>query len=157
MRNTRIARVSAVVVAAWLVCTAVSLAAGSPVDEVRKLETARRQAMIDADGAALELLLATGCTYTHSTGVVQTRGEVVAMLASKKVRYVSFTTPSETYHTFGDHVVVITGTQTIALEVDDKPVSTTNRFTVVWVEVDGSWTCAAYQSTRVPVERGQPK
>jgi len=133
-----------------LVCGVAPLFAGTAVDEVKALEAARRQAMIDADGAALELLLAPDCTYTHSTGLVQTRAEVVAMLASGKVRYVSFTTPSETYHEFGEGVVVITGTQTIALEVDGKPLSITNRFTVVWVRLEGAWECAAYQSTRVP-------
>jgi uncharacterized protein (TIGR02246 family) len=133
-----------------LLCAASSVWAGGAVDEVRSLESSRRHAMIAADGAALQLLLAPDCTYTHSTGVVQTRDDVVAMLASKKVRYVSFTTPSETYHEYGEGTVVITGTQTIALEVEEKPRTVTNRFTVVWVNMDGSWSCVAYQSTSVP-------
>jgi hypothetical protein len=123
---------------------------GAGLDTVRRLETERRSAMIDGDRSVLERLLSPDCTYTHSTGLVQTRAEVIEMLESKKVRYVSFTTPDETLRAFGEGTVVITGTQTIDLEVSGKPRSTTNRFTVVWANVDGAWKCVAYQSTAVP-------
>jgi len=142
------------ILAALLVAVSIAAVApagaGGAVDEVERLEAARRSAMIDGDRAALEGLLAPECTYTHSTGLVQTRAEVIEMLESKKVRYVSFTTPSETAHAFGSGTVVVTGTQTIGLEVEGKPLSTTNRFTVVWVDLDGAWKCVAYQSTAVP-------
>jgi hypothetical protein len=140
------------VVLVALAWCAAPLAAQSPVDDVQLLEAARRRAMVGADRAALERLLAPECAYTHSTGAVQTRAEVIAMLESKNVRYVSFTTPIEAYHAFGPNTVVITGTQTIALEVAGKPLATTNRFTVVWVRLDESWTCVAYQSTAVPAD-----
>jgi hypothetical protein len=122
---------------------------------VTELDAQRQRAMAAADSAALDTLLAERCVYTHSTGLVQTKREVIAMLTSGDVDYVSFDVDeiaAEVYQS----TVVVTGKQTIELVVRGKPVTSRSRYTAVWVRTGAAWRCVAYQSTpAAPPEGGK--
>jgi ketosteroid isomerase-like protein len=119
------------------------------VAEVVKLEDARRAAMIAADGKALSALFASDCTYIHSNGIAQSRGDLLTMLARGEIRYLAFTVESVEYRAYGE-TVVGTGTQTIELTNSGRPFTSRSRYTVVYARSDGGLKLAAYQSTPLP-------
>jgi len=116
---------------------------------VEALDWKRQAALINFDRATLDRLLDEHLTYTHSIGLVQTRQQLYDMLAAGNVSYESFTNDKVRWRVF-PNVVVGTGNQTISLAVDDQPVTSHNRFTIVWRRSGESWKCIAYQSTPVP-------
>lgn len=128
--------------------------AGGIETEIAYLDALRRVAMVDADSAALDSLLADGCVYTHSTGLVQTKDDLIAMLAGGGVDYASFDVTDPALYVY-EGAAVITGTQTIELVVRGDPVTSVSRYTAVWVRDRGAWRCAAYQSTPIPSEKGR--
>jgi hypothetical protein len=123
--------------------------AGDVETEIARLDAARRGAMVQADSTVLDALLAEGCVYTHSTGLVQTKAEFIAMLVSGDVDYVSFDVADEDVHPYAG-TAVVTGRQVIELVVRGKPVRSVSRFTVVWARITNDWECVAYQSTSIP-------
>jgi ketosteroid isomerase-like protein len=149
---------------ALLLGTALCAAAFSPTAaregdaraQLQALETRRLEAMTSADVKALEQILAEDMTYTHSTGLVQTRGQLLGLLQSGVLRYLSFETHDITWRVY-DGTAVATGRQTISLESEGRPVTARNRFTVVYARVGGEWRCVAYQSTAVPDKTTQEK
>ena len=63
---------------------------------VAEAVAALTKAMLDADKAKLELLVADQLSYGHSGGVIQTKAEFVDVIASKKTVYKSIGVLSET-------------------------------------------------------------
>lgn len=126
------------------------LAAGAVAADVfPALDEARQSAMVAADAAALDTLLADECVYTHSTGLVQNKDALIAMLVSGEVSYESFDTNERRVDRYGD-TVVVTGRQTIELMVRGAPVTSMSRYTAVWARTPKGWRCVAYQSTPIP-------
>ena len=109
--------------------------------------------MIQADEVALDSLLAAGCAYTHSNGLFQSKKEVIEMLTSGNVRYLSIEA-SDVWMRCRGWTCVITGNQTVKLEVRGEPVTSISRYTVVWAELGERWQCIAYQSTPIPQNEG---
>lgn len=116
---------------------------------VEATEWKRQAAMVKADIATLEKIYAESLTYTHSLAITQTRKQVLDMLSGGNVSYDKFTTQSANWSVYPG-TVVGTGTQTIELTVDGNAVTANNRYTVVYVQLDGRWKCVAYQSTPLP-------
>lgn len=151
--------------ARWIVVAALVLAGLAPapparaaegsdpgsasVAAVARLEDARRAAMIAADPAALDSLLAAGCTYIHSNGIAQSRAELLGMLSRGDIRYRAFAVEAVEYHAYGA-TVVGTGLQTIELTNAGKAFSSRSRYTVVYAPVAGALRLVAYQSTPLP-------
>lgn len=138
----------------WALTLVLLASAGAMADEppvsFAALEELRQQAMVDANAAELERLLDAGCTYTHSTGLAQTRSELIAMLTGDSVDYLSIDTADVRTVEYPG-AAVVTGRQTIELRVKGEPVTSVSRYTVVWAQTeDGGWKCAAYQSTTIP-------
>jgi ketosteroid isomerase-like protein len=124
--------------------------------QLQALEARRLEAMHAADVKALEQILAEDMTYTHSTGLVQTREQLLTLLKSGVVRYLSFDTQDVAWRVY-EGAAVATGRQTISLESEGRPVTARNRFTVVYARVGGEWRCVAYQSTSLPEMKMQEK
>lgn len=120
------------------------------------LETRRLEAMRAADVKALTEIMAEDMTYAHSTGLVQTRDQLLELLRSNVVRYLSFDTHEIAWRLY-DGVAVATGRQTISLESEGRPITARNRFIVVYARVGDDWRCVAYQSTALPEMKTQEK
>jgi hypothetical protein len=129
-----------------------SHAGDAAVAAVVKLEETRRAAMVSVDRRGLEELFDTGATYIHSTGLLQSRGDMLDMLTSGDVRYVAFAVDTVSYHAYGS-TVVGTGVQSIDLEVSGKALVSRSRYTVVYVASGGRYRLVAYQSTPLPEGR----
>jgi len=115
----------------------------------RMLELKRREGLIRGDEKLFETMLSPNIRYVHSTGLVQTKDEMIAMVAGDKVNYLSIDVEDENYAIY-EKSVIVTGTQTIRLKVDGKLITSHSRFTVVYHIIRDKWKCTAYQSTPIP-------
>lgn len=146
-------RIAMVLVTASLVAAS-AVAAAPPVatpaiETVTALENARRQAMVAGDIPRLTDLFAKDATYVHSTGLVQTRDELLSVLERGAIHYRTIDVDSVSYRAYGP-VVVGNGVQTLHLEASGKPVTARSGYTVVYAPVDGQVRLIAYQSTNLP-------
>ena len=128
--------------------------ATTPLEEkIIALDAARHQAMIAGDVTALTRLLSDRLTYTHSTGLMESRGEYLASVAKGVFKYrdikISERAIRETAGT-----VLVTGRITIDLLVDGQPKLLQSRFLNVWAEEGGDWRMIAWQSTPIPAGAG---
>ena len=131
---------------------ALILASGqqTPASEaVRAAESQRLRALVTADYAALDRLLADDLTYTHSTAKLDTKATYLEPLVSGRTRYQSLEPSDVQVRVYGTTGVVTGILRSVAL-VAGKESRTDMRFTNVWVERDGRWQMVAWQSTRLP-------
>ena len=66
-----------------------ALAQGGEDAAVNQAVEAMRKAMVDADKAKLETLVADQLSYGHSAGVIETKQQFLDVIASKKTTYKS--------------------------------------------------------------------
>ena len=118
-------------------------------DAVRAAESQRLRALVTADYAALDRLLADDLTYTHSTAKVDTKATYLEPLVSGRTRYQSLEPSDVQVRVYGTTGVVTGILRSVAL-VAGKESRTDMRFTNVWVQRDGRWQMVAWQSTRLP-------
>src|SRR6185312_14645462 len=113
-------------------------------DSIRKLEDQRFKAMVDADAATLEQLLADSLVYTHSYGGADGKASYLDGIRSKKWVYRKIERPIEDIQVHGD-AAVVTGQVRIELLSDGKPKTLNSRFTNVWVKGAKGWQMVAWQ------------
>jgi ketosteroid isomerase-like protein len=109
----------------------------------------RFAALVQGDLAALGGLLAEDMTYTHSSGQIETKAQLLESLRSGKLRYLSAEPADREVRLYGD-TAVVTGRAAVKASVQGGPeIVLPLRFTEVWVRSGGTWKLAAWQSTRV--------
>jgi ketosteroid isomerase-like protein len=116
---------------------------------IRELESRRFRAMIEADAATLEALLAESMVYTHSTATTDGKASYIAGVKSKKWQYRQIDRPVEDIQVHGD-TAVVTGQVRIDILVDGKPKIMHSRYTDVWHKGPQGWQMVAWQSTPIP-------
>lgn len=117
-------------------------------EEIRRLESRRLRAMMDANTAVLDRILADDLTYTHSNGAVDTKASFLAALKSGKLTYESVTTHEVRVRVHGESAVV-TGRGAMKVKAGDRELDMAVRFTDVYAKRDGRWQMIAWQSTRI--------
>lgn len=115
---------------------------------VRAADAARIKATTTNDFPALEAILADDLTYTHSSGVTDTKAQFLTALKTGRSRYTSITPQDVVVRVYG-LAAVVTGRAAVSVVVDGKPSDIQLRFTSVYVQRDGRWQFAAWQSTRL--------
>ena len=118
-------------------------------DTIRELEDQRFKAMIDADAATLEKLLADGLVYTHSYGGTDTKSTYLDGIRAKKWQYRKIERPVENIQIHGD-CALVTGKVRIELLSDGKPKTLNSAYTDVWIKGARGWQMVAWQSTPLP-------
>ncbi len=119
-------------------------------DRERLLEAdgQRRQAMITADTDALAQLLSDDLVWTHSSGKIESKAEVMQALAERTVAYKTLEmTQDRVLHAGGSyiHQGVLRGSA-----VRDGETKLLNaRFLSVWQEVENQLQLVAWQSTNL--------
>lgn len=128
----------------------VALAQTAPQVEqaVRDADAARIRAFVAADVAALQSLLADDLTYTHSSGKLDGKTQVIDALQSGASRYQSIVPSNVQVRVFGT-AAVLTGLAAVKVTTNGQALDLSLRFTSVYVQRDGRWQFAAWQSTRV--------
>ena len=120
------------------------------IREVKHTESLRVKALLGNDVAVLDHILADDLLYTHSTGKVEHKGELLSLLASGVLRYKKFACSDVQVRIYGK-AAVITGRADVHVEFQGKSHHVLLRYTAVYAKKNGSWQMVAWQSTKMPV------
>lgn len=117
--------------------------------DIHKAEQAWIAALRNNDMAGVGRLLADDVVYTHSTGLVENKGEFIAKLKTGEQRYSNMTYSDEKLRMYGDIGVF---TAQVRMEGATKGTPFDNRLRVlrVWAKQSGGWKLVAHQTTRLP-------
>ena len=140
------------ILAAMLALTSViSAQTGKVEQQVLQAEKDRFVAMVKADKAALEKLLATDLTYTHTNALFQSKAEFIASVMGGTIDYVSVV-PSESdwkVRVHGD-TAIVNGVAAVNVIDTGKDLKFKIRYTTVHTNRGGSWQLQSWQATRFP-------
>jgi ketosteroid isomerase-like protein len=114
---------------------------------VRKAIDDLSKAMLAADKAKLEALVADQLSYGHSAGRLETKKEFVDVIAGKKTIYKSITLNDPTVSVAGNNAIA-RHTFVVETETDGKPSQAKVGVMQVWVKDGGSWKLLARQAFR---------
>jgi ketosteroid isomerase-like protein len=120
-----------------------------PADAVVKAaELERFTAATKNDLDTLGKLLADDLTYTHSTGVLETKEVFLGSLKSGKLQFKKIEPADLQVRVFGTSAI-INGTAKISVVSDGQPKDVSIRFTDVWTNRGKGWQMVAWQSTKL--------
>jgi hypothetical protein len=119
-----------------------------PADAVKAAELQRFEAATKNDLETLGKLLSDDLTYTHSTGILESKTVFLESLKSGKLQFKKIEPADLQVRVFGA-TAVINGTATLAVVSDGQPKDVHIRFTDVWVSGKSGWQMVAWQSTKV--------
>jgi ketosteroid isomerase-like protein len=108
-----------------------------------------RKAMIDADKARLEELVADQLSYGHSGGVIETKEQFIAVIVGKKTIYKSIALSEPSVALIGNNAIArhIFSAET---ESDGKAASARVGVLQVWQKQGDRWKLLARQAFRLP-------
>ena len=138
-----------------LACLPAAARAQTPANDpvLLRLTEARITADFKANRAALDTLLAADVTYGRSSGVMNTKDEVLKEVGPGGPYQLDYlTSDSLRARRFGS-AGVVTGILRVKLSAQANPYRI--RFTDVWALRGGKWQLASFQATRIP-ERAPP-
>jgi hypothetical protein len=118
------------------------------VDEIKKLEDRRYQAMIDGNVAVLDELCSKNLIYTHSRGDNDDKKSYIEKVASGFFDYHEITHPADRVMIYGG-AALITGRMTARVSAGGELKHVDNRYLAVWAIEDGAWKFVAYQPTPI--------
>jgi ketosteroid isomerase-like protein len=126
-----------------------SNAQGSDEAAVNQAIDDLRKAMLAADQAGLEALVADQLSYGHSGGVIEPKGQFINVIVNKKTIYKSITLSEPSVTVVGNNAIArhIFSAET---EADGKPGSARVGVLQVWTKQDGRWKLLARQAFRLP-------
>jgi ketosteroid isomerase-like protein len=104
---------------------------------------------IAGDVAGLSAMMTDDLTYTHSSGVTETKQELLAGFKSGKYVYREIMPKDRKIRVHGDSAVV-SGPAHIVIEPGGKRTEIDLYFTELYVRQGGQWKMALWQSTRLP-------
>jgi Domain of unknown function (DUF4440) len=120
--------------------------------QVRVAEAARFRAMIRRDLHALDTLLASDLTYTHTSGERQSKSEFETMLRSGELTYLGAQPESVVVRIYGN-TAVADGRSKMHVRSAGGEATFTIRFLEAYVRRRGRWELVAWQSTILPQRR----
>jgi hypothetical protein len=112
-------------------------------------EDRRYQAMLDADLDALDALCADELSYTHSSGVRDTKTEYFDKIRSGYYVYHRIDHPVERVEIAGDTAVVL-GRMAADIHSNGVPKALDCLALAVWIRSAGTWRLLAYAPTPLP-------
>jgi len=125
-----------------------------PADESRKdvgaIESAFHQAILAADVRALGPLLDESFVWTHRTGELMTRQQLLERLGSGQLKYMKLETSSVTVNVYGETAIVRgVSTRQYAATPANAPNPWTLFYTLTFVNRDGAWKAVAMHTSWV--------
>ena len=109
----------------------------------------RIAATIAGDVAAVAAMMTDDLTYTHSSGVEESKAEFLDGLKNGKYVYREITTRGRKVRVHGD-AAIVSGPAHIVIEPGGKRTELDLYFTELYVKEAGQWRMALWQSTRLP-------
>lgn len=117
--------------------------------EILQLEQQRADAMIKADGPALERLFDDELVWTHSSAKVDSKKSFIDTVAGRTNSYKSIEIEDHVVRLHGDFAIA-TGVASMQAVVSGQDKAMRNRFTAVWAKRGPNWRMMAWQSTPSP-------
>ena len=115
---------------------------------MRQAERDRFAAMIKADIAALDKLLAPDLIYTHGDARRIDKAAFISDFKTGAFKYVTIDPKEITVKVFGD-VAVVAGAAGMQIVNNGVPATIQIRYTNVHVRRGGAWQMVAWQATRI--------
>jgi uncharacterized protein (TIGR02246 family) len=126
-----------------------ALASAAAEQEVAAAHDARIAATIRTDLAALAAMMTDDLTYTHSSGVTETKAEFLEALKSGKYVYRAIEPRGRKIRVHGDSAVV-SGPCHVVIEPGGKRTELELYFSEIYLKQGGRWKMALWHSTRLP-------
>lgn len=123
--------------------------AGEAEQAVLAAHDRRIAATIKGDLAALAAMMTDDLTYTHSSGVEESKAQFLDALKNGKYVYREITPRDRRVRLHGD-TAVVSGPCHVVIEPGGKRTEIDLYFTEVYVKKGGEWRMALWQSTRLP-------
>lgn len=120
----------------------------SALRTIRRLERARRDAMLRGDAQALSRLLADDYIGTGAHGKVRSKAELVADYNSGRIKYATITEDGVVVRQYGA-AAVVTGRTKAKGKEGGKALDFEHRFTRVWIQAPGRWSLVAAHSSPI--------
>jgi ketosteroid isomerase-like protein len=129
-----------------LIAAAASLSAADPKADVLAAMESWKQAILKKDAAALEPLLHTDLTYSHSDGRTQSKADVLKALPDTKS--ITFG-DSTTVRVYGNTVLVKGPAEFVNIAANGSTTTLNLSVLQVWIKGPKGWQLVARQSTRL--------
>jgi hypothetical protein len=126
-------------------------------DEIQllALEAQRGDALVKRDRALMEKLFADDLLHVHSTGIVQTKAEVIDY-AMHTLQFLSVTRQNLSLRFYGDEVAIMNGGMVNTMCRSDNPekiVAAEALVTQVWVRSGATWRQVSFHACRAPEKK----
>jgi hypothetical protein len=115
---------------------------------IRELEDRRYAAMLAANVAELDELLAPELSYVHSSGKADDKAGYVGDIASGATVYEALSNTTQRVDLIGD-VALVFGLVQGRVATANGPIELNNSALAVWTNSAGIWRLVAYQPTRL--------
>jgi hypothetical protein len=148
----RMIRTTIVLLVAGLIATPVTTfaQAGSAAEQaVLQAEKDRFAAMLKADAAALDKLLAPELSYTHSNASVQDKAAFINDIKTGAIKYLTMEPTDMKARIFGN-MAIVTGGASVHVIQNGNDLTFKIRYTNAHINRGGSWQMLAWQATRLP-------
>jgi ketosteroid isomerase-like protein len=124
-------------------------AAADAEQQVRDLERQFEAAILHGDVAFFDRVLAPGFAHTSQNGKHRSRAEWLANHKPGETPYDSLNTEGLSVQVFGPTAIVTGKIAPKGRSSSGKPIEGEYRFMRTWINHDGNWQVAAFQSTRI--------
>lgn len=131
---------------------------GPPADrseaesQLRQANAAYDRAIVTADAAALDALLADDYSYVTAEGEVRDKATQIANLTSNRMQVMSAGSEDVTIRWIGDHALVI-GRFPARIHVGSATVPMNERYSSLWSRQDGRWRLRHEHASLIPERR----
>jgi ketosteroid isomerase-like protein len=117
--------------------------------DIMQCDDRRFKAMVRGDLAALRMVLADSLTYTHSSGVHDTKAQFLGSLTIGQLSYKTIIPEARSVCVYGG-VGIVTGTARMEIRARGQDTRYRIRYLAVYVKAQDRWQLVAWQSTRLP-------
>ncbi len=141
----------ALTAALLMLTTAVWAQTDKVESQVLQAEKDRFAAMVKADRAALEKILADDLTYTHSNALFENKEQFIKSVTGGTIDYVSVVPSESDWKVRVDgNTAIVNGVAAVNVVDHGKDLKFKLRYTTVHTNRGGTWQLQAWQSTRFP-------
>lgn len=125
-------------------------AAAADAAAVLSAEDARFAAMVAADPDAMRRWMADDLEYVHSTGVVESRPQLIDTIQEARLRYREVMPSDRSVAFLGSDAAIVQGQARFGIEAGPKRLDFVGRYLAVYRREGGDWRLRAWQSLRLP-------